>query len=209
MAFLDWAINGLGRRSKPPRPPHRTGVAAALGCALAAVSAAGTVAAEPAPAAEGETLRACLEAVTQSTTAEISCTYLAIPTEAERADMRRLSRGLLQDVRCSVKVKIARALVEPALIAQDHVFESPPQPVHCDITTKDGGFPVEATFAPRVVFKDGKATEATPGLANVTGINRYLAWPVVQYVNRAPGIRASMIEIIDALRPRLAGTAPP
>jgi hypothetical protein len=126
-------------------------------------------------------------------------------TETERADIRRLSRGLLQDARCSVKVRVARALVATALTQPDVTFEAPPQPVTCDITTKNGGFPIAATFAPRVVFKGGVAVEGTPGLANVTGVNRYFAWPVVQYVNRSAGIRTSMLEMINLYRGRLAG----
>ncbi len=118
--------------------------------------------------------------------------------------MQRLTRGLLQDASCLVKVKIARALVEPALTQADHVFEATPQPVDCEIKTKEGGFPITATFAPKVMFKGGTATEGTPGLANVTGVNKYLAWPVVQYVNSAPGIRKSMLEIINRYRAALA-----
>ena len=58
--------------------------------------------------------------------------------------------------------------------------------------------------------KDGKAIEATPGLADVKGVNNYLAWPVVQYVNYAPGIRKEMLRMINAylehVRPRVAGS---
>ena len=86
----------------------------------------------------------------------------------------------------------------------DHIFEAPPQPVRCIIKTRNGGFPVTSTFAPRVVFKGGLAVEATPGLGEVTGINRYLAWPIIQYVNRTSGIRANMLSIINGLRPKLA-----
>ena len=49
------------------------------------------------------------------------------------------------------------------------------------------------------------ATFATPGLGNVTGVNRYLSWPVVQYVNYSPGIRRDMIAIINAYRSQLTG----
>ena len=114
--------------------------------------------------------------------------------------MQRLTRGLLMDASCLVNVKIARALVDPALTKDDHAFEATPQLVTCDITTSDGGFPITATFAPKVLFKGGVASEGTPGLGNVTGVNKYIAWPVVQYVNRAPGIRKAMLEIINRYR---------
>ncbi len=200
MSFTFWPRPDLKRAG----PPGRAG--AALWPVLAAlgwVSATPPAAAEP--AAPG-TLQACLAAVADTRKSEISCEYMALLTDEERADMVRLTRGLLQDVRCLVKVRVARTLVDPALKAADHTFEAPPQPVHCDIATSKGPLPVEATFAPQVVFKDGKATYGTPGLANVTGVHRYLAWPVVQYVNRAPGIRASMLEMINLYREKL--TAP-
>ncbi|MEQ1716922.1 MAG: hypothetical protein ABL907_13190 [Hyphomicrobium sp.] len=178
------------------------GLAASLAAGLAAGWNAPAHAADP--VAGNGTLGACIAAVANGKDTEIICDYRAFLTDAERADMRRLSRGLLQDAACRVTVRIARKQVEEALSRPDHVFEAPPQPVRCDITTKDGSFPINATFAPRVVFKGGLAVEATPGLANVTGINRYLAWPIVQYVNRSPGVRRDMIQIINALRPALA-----
>ena len=159
----------------------------------------------PKPAKPGS-LGARLNAVAKSTTGEISCDYEALLTEDERSDLRRISRGLLQDASCLVSIRIARPLVVAALTLPDHVFEAPPQLVRCMIKSRDGGFPVTSTFAPRVVFKGGLAVEATPGLGAVTGINRYLAWPIVQYVNRASSIQANMLSMINDLRPKLAMT---
>lgn len=149
---------------------------------------------------EAGNLDACLGAVADAKGAEISCTYKTLLTPQERADMQRVTRGLLVDASCVVKVMVARALVEPALKEDDHVFEAPPQPVTCEITTKDGGFPISATFAPKVTFKGGAAADGTPGLGNVTGVNKYVAWPVVQYVNRSAGIRESMLEVVNRYR---------
>lgn len=215
-AQMAFAPRLLGTPPKGPmrRPAGRawTGLIVA-GAGLAASLAAGPAAGWTAPAhaagpvAGNGTLGACIAAVAngKGKGTEIICDYRAFLTDAERADMRRLSRGLLQDAACRVTVRIARKPVEEALTRPDHVFEAPPQPVRCEITTKDGGFPINATFAPRVVFKGGLAVEATPGLANVAGINRYLAWPVVQYVNRSPGVRRDMMQIINAIKPHLAG----
>lgn len=194
------------RRLTPVCPVWTSPLASVFGAARAAATVACLLGGHTGLASEAGTgtLESCLAAVVDAGTPEISCTYLALLNEEERADMQRLSRGLLQDARCSVKVRIARSLVTPALTLPNHVFEAPPQPVHCDIKTKSGGFQVEGTFAPRVVFKNGLAAEATPLLANVTGINRYLAWPLVQYVNRSGRIRDGMIAIINAMRPKLA-----
>lgn len=177
--------------------------------AVAACLLTGLPAVAPCAAAEDAagSLAGCLKAVASAEGEEISCDYMALLTEAERADMQRLSRGLLQDARCKVEVRIARKLVEPALTEPDHVFEAPPQPVTCEIKTKDGGFPVTATFAPKVTFKAGLAVDGSPGLAGVTGVNRYLAWPIVQYVNRAAGIRKSMLDMINLYRAALRATS--
>lgn len=149
------------------------------------------------------TLDSCLKAVSQTSDKEISCSYMALLTPKEREDMQHITRGLLQDASCLVKIRIARTLVEPALSQPDHVFQAPPQPVTCDIRTKDGGFPITATFAPQVTFKAGKAVAGSPGLANVEGINSYVAWPVVIYVNKSARIRNGMLDIINLYKPHL------
>ncbi len=134
----------------------------------------------------------------------IDCLHPAWLTPEERADLERVSHGLVKDASCRVAVHIERRAIDAALDAPDHVFEAPPQPVSCEVTTKSGATPITATFAPRVVFKGGVAVEATPGLANVQGVNPYLAWPVVHYVNHAPRIRGAMLLMINAFRQRRA-----
>ncbi len=153
------------------------------------------------PSAAGG-LSACLNSLKQ-TSPEISCEYTTLLTDQERADMRRLTRDRLQDAVCRVTVRIDRALVQPALTEANHLFNAPPQPVVCTITTRDSTFDIKGTFAPQVTFKDGVAVSASPGLANIAGVNRYLAWPVVQYVNYSPGIRRDMIAMINAYRAHL------
>jgi len=131
---------------------------------------------------------------------EIACTFPMLLTRDERADLQRITRQYLQDVTCRLDVRIAREAVDQAISARDHVFQSPEQPVTCTVTTKSSTFDIKATFAPRVVFKDDLAIEASPGLANVTGVSRILSWPVEQYVNRGPGMRSSMLQIVNAYR---------
>lgn len=193
---------GLLVSTKALMQQHRSWAWPALG--LAVTLHVATVAAEPAKAPVPGSLSSCLKALSQPAGEEISCDYRALLTDEERTDMQKISRGMLQDANCIVKVRIARKIVEPALNEPDHVFEAPPQPVKCDIKTKDSAFPIEGTFAPKVTFKGGTAIDGSPGLANVTGVNKYLAWPLVQYVNRSAGIRQSMLEMINAYRTRLA-----
>jgi hypothetical protein len=128
---------------------------------------------------------------------DLVCEHKAWITEEERADLKKLTREILQDVRCTVSINIKRVLVDDALELTDHVFQAPPQPVACEIATKDSALPITGTFAPRVVIKEGKAVEATPGLADVKGVTGVLSWPVVQYVNRAPGVRNEMLRMIN------------
>jgi hypothetical protein len=126
-------------------------------------------------------------------------------TEAERADLASLTRGYLINARCTVAVDMDRRLIDEALAASDRVFTAPPQPVTCEVETSGGPMTIGGTFAPHVVFKDGFATDASPGLANITGVNSYLAMPVVAYVNRAPGIKSEMAAMINAFRAQLNG----
>ena len=176
-------------------------VAGALLALAAALLGTPALAGQP---ATGGGLRACLDSVRQ-TTPGISCDYTVLLTDEERFDLRRLTRGRLQDANCRVTVRIDRSIVQPALTEANHIFNAPPQPVVCTIQTRDTTFDVTGTFAPNVTFKDGLAVTATPGLANVKGVNSYLAWPVVQYVNYSPGIRRDMIAIINTYRAHLTG----
>lgn len=176
-------------------------VAGALLALAAALLGTPALAGQP---ATGGGLRACLDSVRQ-TTPEISCDYTVLLTDEERFDLRRLTRGRLQDANCRVTVRIDRSIVQPALTEANHIFNAPPQPVVCTIQTRDTTFDVTGTFAPNVTFKDGLAVTATPGLANVKGVNSYLAWPVMQYVNYSPGIRRDMLAIINAYRAHLTG----
>lgn len=143
----------------------------------------------------------CLNALSDTAKPEVTCAYEAVLTDEERRDMARITRGLLVDAGCLVAVRVARDKLAPALApGANTTFQAPPQPVTCEIKTSRGELHLKGTFAPKVVFKNGAAISATPGLANVEGVNSALAWPVVQYVNRSPGIGRQMIEIINACR---------
>lgn len=183
-------------------------VRSGVGLAVALVLTGATLlmiagAAGAAPSATG---RDCFTELARGRGADIVCEYPAWLTDQERDDLRRLTRELLQDARCTVSIKITRALVTRALTAANITFEAPPQPVACEITTSQQLVPIAATFAPRVVIKDGVAIDATPGMANVTGVNGYLAWPVVAYVNRSATVKTEMLKMINAyLALRVAG----
>lgn len=144
----------------------------------------------------------CFYQLIEGTGANIDCEYKAWMTAEEKTDVSKLTRGYLLDASCLIDVKIARDKVDAAIAASDLTFESPAQPMTCNLTTSSGPMTIKGTFAPKVVFKDGQAISATPGLANIEGINSYLAWPVVHYINNADRIGGPMKLIINAYRAR-------
>jgi hypothetical protein len=192
--------NSRARRSRLPVWAVAA-VVSGIGCGLVSglTSAAGANA-EP---AGDHALLACLAALANTVNPAIVSTYAARLSDEERSDIRRLSRDYVQDASCRVEVRIERTLVDPALTLPDLTFDAPPQPVSCEIKTSAKVIAITGTFSPRVTFKHGLAVDGTPGLANVSGVNAYLAWPVIQYVNRAPGIRKSMLAMINAYRASL------
>lgn len=181
----------------------RIGPRAAAGLCLMLAAAQ----AQAAPAVNVPREQQCLGQLIEGTDPEIDCLHVAWFTPEEQADIKKLTRGYLENAVCRVTVKIARKEIDAALAAADYVFQSPPQPVICDLATSRGAFAITATFAPRVVFKGGVAVEATPGLADVKGVNSYLAWPVVHYVNYAQRISSPMLLIINAYKTHRGGPA--
>lgn len=177
-------------------PLFGTGPLEVRGLVAGSIVAAMLAGALPATAAE----RDCFDELENGTNSEFTCKYPVALAEQERADLKRITREYLQDVTCSVSVRIDRALVERAVQDIDYVFQSPPQPVACDVKTSKSTVHITATFAPRVTFKAGQAVEGTPGLENIQGVTRILSWPVKQYVNRAPHVRNTMLLIINAYR---------
>jgi hypothetical protein len=149
---------------------------------------------------QGAASRNCFQELERGRAAMLSCDLPTRLSEDERTDLKSLTGDRLQDAHCVVAVRIERRLVEAALIEPEHVFEAPPQAVRCEVITTSEVWPITATFATRVVFQGGIAVDASPGLANVEGVSAYLASPVVQYVNRAPGIRDAMLHMINTYR---------
>lgn len=169
--------------------------------ALVLVLAAAPASAAPAKAKpDGTPSRDCFDELENGTSSEFACDYPVALAEQERKDLQRITRGYLEDVTCSVKVRINRGMIDRAVQDKDYVFQSPEQPVACDVKTSKSTLHITATFAPRVTFKGGQAVEGTPGLQNIKGVTRILSWPVKVYVNRAPHVRNTMLQIVNAYR---------
>lgn len=147
----------------------------------------------------------CLAQLTEGTGEEIACAFPAVMSRADRKSIRDLTRQIFRDAHCVVQVKFPRKIVEDALAKPDSTLETPPQDVACEVVTTKGRLPVKFTFAPLVEFQDGRAVTATPGMANVTGVNSWLAWPVVAYVNSSNTIETIMLRVVNAYVERHGG----
>jgi hypothetical protein len=163
-----------------------------------------------APQAIGtQTAEDCFEMFTKGRSAEIRCNFPTRMTEKEREEVRGITRGVLTDASCVVAIKIERELIDQALAAADLVFTAPPQPVNCDLVTTRGTLQISGTFAPRITFKDGKAIDATPGLANVKGVTRVISLPVELWVNRGATVREGMVKVVNAYKVHYAPRVTP
>jgi hypothetical protein len=156
------------------------------------------------PRAQAPSVQAddCFANLTTGRSSEIICQFPLRPSDAERKELEALTRGYLKDVTCKVAIRIERAQVRAAIDTPDTVFQSPPQPVSCNVTAAWSKaptvIPIAATFAPVVTIKGGKAVDASPGLANVEGVPRPLSWPVEKWLNSGIGIKSEMLTIINA-----------
>jgi len=134
----------------------------------------------------------------EATGPRVTCALPAFMEDADRAEIRKLTREVLTDAHCEVAIDIERALVDGAVKTEDTVFMVPPQPVACEIVTSRGTLPITFTFAPRIEIKGGTAIKATPGMDHVTGVNSWLAWPVVAYINASGTVQEVMLRVVNA-----------
>ena len=166
--------------------------------ALAAVACTAATA-EPAQA-DAALPEDCFELLEKGTGAEIACAVPLRLSPTEQEELEKGSRGYVKNVACTLTIRIARGDIDRAIGASELVFESPAQPGACSVTTRKSTFDITGTFAPRIVIRGDIAVEATPGLADVKGVTRFISWPVVQFVNRWPSVKSSMLQIVNAYR---------
>jgi hypothetical protein len=140
----------------------------------------------------------CWHQFMEATGVRIACSLPAFIEDADRDKIRKLTRDVLTDARCLVAIDIERSLVDAAVKTPDNVFVVPPQQVACEIDTSRGKLPIAFTFAPRIEIKGGVALKATPGMDHVTGVNSWLAWPVVAYINASGAVQDVMLRVVNA-----------
>jgi hypothetical protein len=165
--------------------------------AIIAAIAAFAVVGSPSRGVEAAAPANCITQLTTGSGPELICSYQTQLGEKERAELRRMTGDLFVDARCLVNVRIERRQITTALIKPDYVFQATPQAVTCDVIGKDEKLPIAATFAPRIVLKGGRAVDAHPGMANLTGLNDVLADPLLQYINKSDAIRAQMVKMVN------------
>jgi hypothetical protein len=86
----------------------------------------------------------------------------------KEADQREV-QWMFGDARCSVKLEISRAKIVGALTGGEVKFWVPPHTANC-IVEQDGRLEkLMATVAPKIVFRDGKASKIWINLRNVEG----------------------------------------
>ena len=146
----------------------------------------------------GNIERDCFWQLTKGKNDRIKCDFPVRMTPNELKKVTELTRGVLKDAHCNMVVDIDRKLVLDAMHSPDHIFEPPPQPVTCQVNTTKKDFPLSFFFRPRVVFKDGIAVKATPGMGAETRATRVISWPVRKWVNTSNEIEDAMVRIVNA-----------
>lgn len=140
----------------------------------------------------------CWQQFMDSRSPQISCGFPAVMEKADRESIQKLTRQLLKDAQCQITIRLDRVLLDAAAQSPDNTFVAPPQPVACELITSRGTVPVAFTFAPKIDIKGGKAVKASPGMDHVTGVNAWLAWPVVAYINASGSIQDVMLRVVNA-----------
>ena len=143
----------------------------AIGWAMAGVSAqaAGGTAAEKA-AGEACLNQLCSVISKSATPNAVSCDlgWTWPEEEISRAVEKKIKvKWNLGSARCTVKVSLPSQDINTALSAGEQSLKSAPQPVQCNLTRNGKTSTVKFTLAPELKMKDGKATGASLGMANI------------------------------------------
>ncbi len=149
----------------------------------------------------------CWAQFMESDSNDIACSFPALMEKEDREAIAMVTRQMFKDASCQITIKLQRTLIDEAVKTPDLSFVAPAQPVSCEVKTSKGDLPVAFTFAPKIQIKGGKAVKASPGMGNVTGVNSWLAWPVVAYVNGAGSIQDVMLRVVNAYLERKRGQA--
>lgn len=138
---------------------------------------------------------------------DVACEFPTVMADKDRKAIQKITEGEFEDARCMVRVALARTVINDALGIDKGRVSLPPQDVTCVLETTSGDLPVSFTFTPAFDFNGGQAVKASPGMGGVKGVNSWLAWPVVTYINNNKEIREVMLRVINAYVERQRGTS--
>lgn len=135
-------------------------------------SAAGVAQAEP---SEAERLKQCdrdMCGVVQTKNADgkpVTCDLGKGWTKDEI--VKALSKSKISwsygDAKCSIKIELERALLTSGLGAGKNTVKIPSQTVNCEIQNEGKPQPVVVKLAPKIIFKDGKASSVSLNVESI------------------------------------------
>lgn len=139
---------------------------------VAGILAAGTARAEP---SEADRLQQCdrdLCGIVQTKSADgqpLKCDIGKNWTKEEIA--KAISKAKISwsygDAKCSLKIELERAVLMPGLAPGKNTVKVPSQAVNCEVANEGKPQPVVVKLAPKVVFKDGKASSVSLNVESI------------------------------------------
>lgn len=171
--------------------------------------AAGPVLALDEAANEKDQLKACekqlCEIVTKKPTSgsDLACALSKTwnkTTIKEGVEKKKLSWGF-GDARCTIDVTAKREAIVDAVSKPDQTFEFAPHTIKCQIEREKEVTNVNVTVAPKISFKDGKATKALIGLKEIEAptVVKGAIWTVAQAEDYLGLFHSDMLSEINEL----------
>jgi hypothetical protein len=117
-------------------------------------------------------------------------------------DKAAKAKGLiwpLGDAHCKAKVDIKRAVITRALTDTSYHMKVPDQAATCDVDYKGTLYPVKASVAPEIEFREGKATSVVLGIHNIEAntIVKALVWSAVKLQEKMGAYQDDMVRALN------------
>ncbi|MEQ9640610.1 MAG: hypothetical protein RIM84_11360 [Alphaproteobacteria bacterium] len=149
-------------------------------------------------AAAEQPFQDCIDSLGERGGETVTCVASFELSPALRDQVARLTAGFMRDTACQVQVQVPRQMVVQALLAAGTVA-LPAQPVACAIATGGKAILTRFSLAPSVSFFAGEAIEASPGIADLTGLPPSVARAMQDWLNDSPLVEAALLRGINHL----------
>jgi len=108
--------------------------------------------------------------------------------------------GIVADASAKIHVKFNKSDLLGRVI-RNGAITVPPQHIDATLTTNGGPVNIDFLVAPSINFSDeGKATSASIGLSNISGIPAFLGAILARYVNTSQDLSSAIVNLVnDAL----------